>query len=53
MRTKLIFLLLLISNIFYPQKNLEQNFRNDLNAIVEDAAKGFTLSKGQYSYTGS
>lgn len=48
MKTKFLLIALLICTVFYAQENTEQVFRNDLDAIINDAAKGFRDIKGEF-----
>ena len=48
MKTKFLFIALLICTVLYSQDNTEQVFRNDLDAIINEAAKGFRDIKGEF-----
>ncbi|MBC7607474.1 MAG: hypothetical protein H7199_11045 [Burkholderiales bacterium] len=48
MKTTLLLIAFLCSSTFYAQEINEENFINDINSIINDAATGFQTSKGDF-----
>ena len=46
MKTRLILLTWLVANVLHAQVNLEVLFNSDVKNIIEDATKGFPITKG-------